>query len=91
MNIMRMCYTPHINGNGINAGSGRNSEFLVVASVDNTTVTITPTKVTDLGKPANVPFQVVLSKGEVFQVQSENLPTPKWPGQGDLTGSYITL
>ena len=26
----------------------------------------------------------------VYQVQSENLPIPKWPGQGDLTGSYIT-
>ncbi len=85
-----MCYTPHINGNGINTGSGRNSEFMIVASQDNTVVNITPTKVTDLGKPANTTFSVTLNKGEVYQVQSENLPTPKWPGQGDLTGSYIT-
>ena len=37
-----MCYTPHINGDGINTGSGRNSEFLIVASEDNTIVHITP-------------------------------------------------
>jgi len=85
-----MCYTPHINGNGINTGSGRNSEFLVVASEDNTVVHITPTKVTDQGKPANTTYSIVLNKGELYQVQSENLPIPIWPGQGDLTGSYIT-
>lgn len=84
-----MCYTPHINGNGINSGSGRNSEFLIVASQDNTTVNITPTKVTDQLKPANIPFQITLSKGELYQVQSDNLPN-KEPAQGDLTGSYIT-
>ncbi len=85
-----MCYTPHISGNGINSGSGRNSEFLLVASEDNTSVTITPTKTTDKGKPANVSFQITLNKGELYQVQSENLPVPLHPGQGDLTGSYIT-
>ena len=85
-----MCYTPHINGNGINTGSGRNSEFLIVASQDNTIVNITPTKVTDKGKPANTSFAITLNRGEVYQVQSENLPVPVWPGQGDLTGSYIT-
>jgi hypothetical protein len=85
-----ICYTPHINGNGINTGSGRNSEFLVVASEDNTVVHITPSKVTDQGKPANTTYSIILNKGELYQVQSENLPIPVWPGQGDLTGSYIT-
>jgi len=85
-----MCYTPHINGNGINGGSGRNSEFLVVASENNTIVNITPSVVTDQGKAANTAFNITLNKGEVYQVQSANLPTPKFPGQGDLTGSYIT-
>ncbi|MEI6679946.1 MAG: PKD domain-containing protein, partial [Mariniphaga sp.] len=85
-----MCYTPHINGNGINSGSGRNSEFLLVASQDNTLIQIAPSKVTDKGKPANATFSVTLNKGEVYQVQSENLPVPLYPGQGDLTGSYIT-
>lgn len=85
-----MCYTPHIDGNGINTGSGRNSEFLVVASEDNTIVQITPSKVTDQGKPANTTYSIILNKGELYQVQSENLQIPIWPGQGDLTGSYIT-
>jgi len=84
-----MCYYPHINGNGINAGNGRNSEFLIVASEDNTLIHINPAKVTDKGKPANTTYSVVLNKGELYQVQSENLPVPKYPGQGDLTGSYI--
>ena len=84
-----MCYTPHINGNGINSGSGRNSEFLVVASEDSTLVYITPSVVTDQGKAANTLFTIKLNKGEVYQIQSANLPTPKYPGQGDLTGSYI--
>ncbi|MEI6139405.1 MAG: PKD domain-containing protein [Mariniphaga sp.] len=84
-----MCYTPHINMNGINYGSGRNSEFMIVASEDSTTVTITPTKITDKLKPANVPFKVILNKGELYQVQSENLPGTGAKGQGDLTGSYV--
>jgi len=84
-----MCYTPHINGNGVNSGSGRNSEFLIVASEDNTVVQITSSKVTDNGKPAEIPYSIMLNKGELYQVQSENLPIPVWPGQGDLTGSYI--
>ena len=42
-----VCYTPHIHGNGINTGNGRNSEFLIVASEDNTVVNITPSRVTD--------------------------------------------
>jgi hypothetical protein len=75
-----MCYTPHLSVNG------RNSEFLVVASADSTSVTITPTVVTDKLKPANVPFKITLNKGELYQVQSMNT---NMPGQGDLTGSHI--
>lgn len=87
-----MCYTPSLdyyydaNGDEVYR-SGRNSEFLVVATEDNTTVTITPTKITDKLKPANVPFTVQLNKGELYQVQSLN--HPNLAGQGDLSGSYI--
>ena len=84
-----VCYTPHINGNGINSGNGRNSEFLIVACEDNTVVHITPTKVTDNGKPANTSYSITLNKGELYQVQSENLPNSSARGEGDLTGSYI--
>jgi PKD repeat protein len=83
-----MCYEPHINeqANG-SPGNAKNSEFLVVATEDNTKISITPTKVTDQLKPANVPFQIILNKGELFQVQSMN--HANLAGQGDLTGSYI--
>lgn len=83
-----VCYEPHINeGTGGAPGNGKNSEFLVVASEDNTKITITPTKVTDQLRPANVPFIITLSKGELYQVQSMN--HANLTGQGDLTGSYI--
>ncbi|HWS01044.1 MAG TPA: IgGFc-binding protein, partial [Prolixibacteraceae bacterium] len=83
-----MCYEPHIheNANG-NPGNGKNSEFVVVASADNTKITITPTKITDQLRPANVPFTITLNKGELYQVQSMN--HANLAGQGDLTGSYI--
>lgn len=79
-----MCYTPHVH-NDVN--HGRNSEFLIVASEDNTTVNIMPSVVTDGGEHAGVTFSRILNKGEVFQVQSLN--QRNLAGQGDLTGSYI--
>lgn len=58
----------------------RRSQFNVIATLDNTTVQITPTAADAAGvHPANVPFTVVLSKGDVYQYQSEN----------DLTGTHI--
>ena len=87
-----MCYTPSLNyhfdadGNEV-YGSGRNSEFLIVATEDHTEISITPSKITDNLRPANVPFTVMLDKGESYQVQSLN--HANLAGQGDLTGSYI--
>ena len=83
-----MCYDPHISIQPNGNAQGKNSEFLIAASEDSTTVTIKPSKVTDKLRPANIPFQVKLNKGEVYQVQSANLAN--LTGQGDLTGSYIT-
>ncbi|PTN08943.1 gliding motility-associated C-terminal domain-containing protein [Mangrovibacterium marinum] len=81
-----LCYEPHYNsyGTGLN---GRNSEFLIVATEDQTQVTITPSKITDGLKPANVPFVITLNKGQTYQVQSAN--EPDLDGQGDLTGSHV--
>jgi hypothetical protein len=79
-----MCYEPHVHNR---PAHGRNSEFLIVASEDNTLVNITPSVVTSGGKPAGSSFQVTLHKGEVYQVQSLN--QRDLAGQGDLTGSYI--
>jgi len=76
-----MCYTPHPT-NTIES----NTEFLIVASEDNTIVKITPTVETDRRKKANIMFSIMLNKGQSYQVQSMNSDIN---GQGDLTGSYI--
>lgn len=77
-----MCYTPRSIGT-----TESNSEFLIVASEDKTTVNITPTKNTDKGSLANIKFSIVLDKGQSYQVQSMNSDIV---GQGDLTGSYVS-
>ena len=65
-----------------NPGNNSKSEFAVVATEDNTQVEITP-KQADANNtyPANIPFQITLNKGDVFQFQS--------PNQGDLSGTFI--
>lgn len=55
------------------------SYFYAVATEDNTVLEITPSALTKGGRPANVPFQVTLMKGQVYNVLSGN----------DLTGSRI--
>lgn len=55
------------------------SEFAIVAPENNTTVRIIPSVNTRNGKPAGVPFEVTLQRGQVYQVQSS----------GDLTGSRV--
>jgi hypothetical protein len=76
-----MCYKPNpANGNE------SNSEFLIVATKDNTKVTITPAVDTDRSKKAGQTFVIILNKGQSYQVQSNN---SNIFGQGDLTGSYI--
>ncbi|WP_338764287.1 LamG-like jellyroll fold domain-containing protein [Bernardetia sp. ABR2-2B] len=56
------------------------SGFLVVATEDNTTVTINPTRALEGGQAANVPFTVVLNSGEVYvgsvaQPQANDFPS----------------
>jgi len=84
-----MCYDVHIheNNNG-DYGNGRNSQFLVVATEDSTRILIIPSKVTDQMINAGDSIDVLLNKGETYQVQSLN--RENLSGQGDLTGSYIT-
>lgn len=60
--------------------SADRSEFAVVATEDNTLVEITPTGPDPNGiRTPNVPFQITLSKGDVYQYQSNY----------DLTGTHI--
>ncbi|WP_167613042.1 PKD domain-containing protein [Maribellus sediminis] len=82
-----MCYDPDVDLNNSQTGNGRNSEFLLVASEDSTTIHITPSKVTDKLQPKDSTFCITLNKGQVYQVQSEN--EANLPGQGDLTSSHI--
>jgi gliding motility-associated-like protein len=44
------------------------SWFYVIAQHDNTMVEITPSQVSRLNRPANVPFTVTLNKGQIYQV-----------------------
>ncbi|MCF6358032.1 MAG: PKD domain-containing protein, partial [Draconibacterium sp.] len=77
-----ICYEPNVNGK-----TGKNSEFLIVATEDATTIDITPSMVTDQKKPKDTTFTITLNKGQVYQVQSENIKDAI--GEGDLTGSHI--
>ncbi len=69
-----MCYTPHLDRS--NPLHGRNSEFVIVASEDNTTVSITPVAEPDGPHKKDETFTVTLDRGQLYQVQSN---------EGDLT------
>lgn len=55
------------------------SEILIVAIEDETELQITPNTSTIDGKPANIPFELILDQGQTYQLQSTN----------DLTGTKI--
>ncbi|QEC52663.1 PKD domain-containing protein [Anseongella ginsenosidimutans] len=56
------------------------SQFSIIGVESDTWVEITPTALTEAGRPANTPFKIKLQAGDVYQVRSG----------GDLTGSKIT-
>ncbi len=60
-------------------------EFLITSPYDGNQITITPAAVTKGGKPANVPFNITLQKGETYLVQSPGTDF----GNNDLTGTLI--
>lgn len=62
------------------AGSG--GQFLVVAPFDNTVLTITPTTAL-VGRPAGVPFNVMLNRGEAY------FGTTPF-ASGDVTGTAVS-
>lgn len=59
-----------------------NSDFLIVATEDDTQINITPTVPTLNGQAAGVPFTIMLDKGESYQVLSSSY-------NQDLTGTVI--
>jgi hypothetical protein len=78
---LAMCYSPNSYKDRVS-----NSEFVIVATKDNTLVQITPSVDTE-GHNAKVKYTVSLKKGQLYQVQSKNQANGV---QGDLTGSLIT-
>ena len=65
------------------SGLGGNSEFSVVATQDNTEVTIVPSVAGGTSRPAGVPYTVTLNQGQEYQLRATNNPE-------DLTGTKIT-
>lgn len=62
------------------------SEILVTAPHDSTEVTITPTVLTMLGHPANVPFTITLNAGECYIVKADSTGIPV---QSSLANSTV--
>lgn len=71
---------------GYKYSEGLLSQFAIIATEEETVVTITPTANTSTGHAATVPFSVSMRKGDVFQVSSHN----ETSAGTDLTGSKIT-
>ena len=61
------------------------SQFAVIATEDDTRVTITPSSKTRGGKPKGRPFTITLNRGETYQV----IPSFEVRSSSDLTGSTI--
>lgn len=61
------------------------SQVAIIATEDETRVTITPSARTQRGKPAGKPFDIKLNRGDVYQI------IPKYdPGtKSDLTGTLV--
>lgn len=60
--------------------------FYVVAAENNTRVRITPSSSTLKKRPAFVPFDVVLNKGEIYNVMGDNFGTTEG---NDVSGSTV--
>ena len=64
--------------------NGTGSEFLIVATADNTQIEIIPTENTSTNFQSGLPFYVTLNAGEVYQVCVSN-------GGEDLSGSTVKV
>ncbi|MFN8361665.1 MAG: T9SS type A sorting domain-containing protein [Candidatus Kapaibacterium sp.] len=74
-----------VNGNTVSSNSSTPSEFAVLATEDNTTITVTPKTATYINGLA--PQTVTLNQGESYLVQAKI--TAQNP-RSDLTGSHVT-
>lgn len=67
---------------GIGSGYSLSSEFLIVATADNTEIEITPSVATSGGHAAGVPYIIQLDEGQSYQVKANSSAT-------DLSGTKI--
>lgn len=67
---------------GIGSGFALSSEFLIVATEDNTEIEITPSVATSGGHPAGVMYTIQLDQGETYQVKAATSTT-------DLSGTFV--
>lgn len=75
--------TEYINLGYANVNVVNASQFGVVATQNNTTVTITPTVAAGVGRVAGVPFNIVLNQGQTYQLVTQG------SAPADLSGSII--
>ena len=72
------------------AGFGSNSDcyswMYVIAKENETKITVVPSVNTRDGRPANLPFDVVLQKGEIYQLLGANISTEE---AMDVTGTTV--
>jgi gliding motility-associated-like protein len=86
-NYYSLNYTQRSNQNSPNPAY---SWFFIVASEDNTRVEITPSAITQSGRPAGTPFTANLSRGQIYNVFGRNNGGSTGITLGeDLTGSKI--
>jgi len=78
-----VCYTS-CNDDTLFGSDHKASEFGIVATEDNTNVTITPSSTTSKQHPVGIPFTQILNKGETYLVYGDPNDTT-----GDLTGSSV--
>lgn len=64
-----------------------NSNIVIAATQDNTTLEVIPSAPTLGGRAANVPFQITLNAGQSYQILGANVP-PLLP-RPDLSGTII--
>ncbi|WP_291725788.1 IgGFc-binding protein, partial [Bernardetia sp.] len=62
------------------------SVFLIVATEDDTNITITPSQRTTAGNPLGVPINITLQEGQTYLVRSQGT----FGANSDLTGSSIS-
>ncbi len=66
--------------------NGWGSVFLIVATEDNTAISVTPSRNTSTGSPANTPIDITLNRGQTYLVRSSGTNG----SNSDLTGSLIS-